>query len=157
IVTLQRGTLEVENGVRISNYVLMTGGSYSRIMSGDITDAVDSNSGFGGPSTTATILAGSLSGNSTLLTKSSATSGAFNDQVRLSDVYSFTGTGTAPFVLQLTVGFVQSGNVLGWVDGTNFWKNAVTGNTGNNATAAEQGFAGSFGEFESLYGYDLSS
>ena len=33
--------------------------------------------------------------------------------------------------------------------GSNLWGNAVEGNTGNNATAAQQGFSGSFASFQS--------
>ncbi len=38
---------------------------------------------------------------------------------------------------------VEAGSYLGWLDtATNLWVNAVEGNTGNNATAAQQGYAG---------------
>jgi hypothetical protein len=37
------------------------------------------------------------------------------------------------------------------------WLNAVDGNTGNNATAIQQGYLGSFASFQTTYGSSLSS
>ncbi len=154
-VEIDGGTLEVESGVKISNSVTMTGGGvYSRIMSGDITDAADSTY-LGNYTTVTTLLAGSLSGSSTLLTKYSTTSAALNDSSRSSDVYSFTGTGTDPFVLQLGTHSLQNGYVLATLDGE-YWTNAVNDNFGNDATADQQNFLGSFANFQSLYGTNLA-
>lgn len=40
-----------------------------------------------------------------------------------------------------------------WYDAdSGTWVNAVDGNSGNNATAAEQGYQGSFDDFQNVYG-----
>ncbi len=94
----------------------------------------------------------------TLATSFATTSAATNDAIRLSDVYSFSGTGADIFVLELSMTSVATGSYLAWLDtATNQWVNAVEGNTGNNATAAQQGFAGSFAAFQSIYGTQLDS
>ena len=54
---------------------------------------------------------------------------------------------------------------LGWLNpdilgnGSNIaqWENAMFGNTGNNASALQQNYQGSFAQFQSLYGINLSS
>ncbi len=116
-----------------------------------------SNLGYGRP-TTASVQAGTASAAVTLATSFATTSAATNDAIRLSDVYSFTGTGADIFVLELSMTSVEAGSYLAWLDtATNQWVNAVEGNTGNNATAAQQGFAGSFAAFQSIYGTQLDS
>ncbi len=53
---------------------------------------------------------------------------------------------------------VEAGSYLAWLNTeAHQWVNAVQGNTGNNATAAQQGYAGSFAAFQSIYGTQLAS
>lgn len=67
---------------------------------------------------------------------------------------------TDPFVLQMTFNpadIPAGGAYLGWLNpsgpgGQPVWQNAVLGNFGNNATAQEQGFVGSFADFQSTIG-----
>ncbi len=75
---------------------------------------------------------------------------------RLSDVYSFSGTGADIFVLELSMSSVEAGSYLAWLDtATNQWVNAVEGNTGNKATAAQQGSRDRSRRSQSIYGTDL--
>ena len=48
-------------------------------------------------------------------------------------MYSFQGTGTDIFTLQLSFTATSPDSYLGWLSGDQ-WVNAVDGNTGNNAT-----------------------
>lgn len=108
--------------------------------------------------TTAKILAGTNSQGSTvtLTMKFSDTSAAVNDGMRVSDVFSLSGTATNIFVLQLNITGIASDNFIGWLDGGT-WVNAVNGNTGNNAILAQQGYLGSFSAFQTTYGSTLSN
>jgi hypothetical protein len=87
---------------------------------------------------------------STLVTSFSTTSAATNDSLRESDVYSFVGTGTATFVLELS-SVSLTGGEIGWLSNGE-WVNAIDGNIGNTATAAMQGFDGSYSEFLVAFG-----
>jgi hypothetical protein len=94
----------------------------------------------------------------------------------ISDVIQLTGMAshtvdpsqTDPFALQMTYSPSLLGNeavesadgsiYLGWLNpsgggaGVPLWQNAVAGNTGNNATPAEQNFQGSFAAFQTAVG-----
>lgn len=163
------GQVSVDGGVflveasagGVANTVKLSGGGYNRAFSGtgDLAHAVDASSNFsGGRDTSAAILAGTLSGASMLQTRFATTSSALNDSIRLSDVYSFQGTGTDVFALQLSIADAGPNTYLAWLDtNSNLWVNAVDGNTGNNASLAQQNYAGSFAAFQAAYGTDLSA
>jgi hypothetical protein len=167
-VRVQGGTLDVEDAKAFSNDVVLAGGTYRRTITGSLTGKVNATSDLaGGTDTAARILAGNLASTSTLVTSFSATSSATNDFDRKSDVYSFAGTGTNTFVLELSSASLTEGTI-GWLD-NNEWIFAINGNTGNTATAAMQDFAGSYAEFLvafsgftlsqtiGAYGYDLET
>ncbi len=161
-VTVDGGTFVVEASAGgVDNTVVLAGGGYNRVFSGsgNLAHAVDASSHFsGGRDTSASILAGTLTSASMLQTRFATTSSALNDSIRLSDVYTFQGTGTDIFTLQLSI--VDSGpnTYLAWLNtSSNTWVNAVDGNTGNNASLAQQNYAGSFAAFQAAYGTDLSA
>ncbi|TSA36589.1 MAG: PEP-CTERM sorting domain-containing protein [Verrucomicrobiaceae bacterium] len=112
----------------------------------------------GDADTTAKILAGTNSQGSTatLTMKFSDTSAATNDAIRTSDVFSLSGTSTNAFVLQLSYTGLAAGSFLGW-DNAGTWVNAVSGNTGNNASLAQQGYLGSFSAFQTTYGSTIAN
>ena len=95
-------------------------------------------SSLGGTPTTAKILAGTNNGTMTTLAMSFAITPAVatNDGIRLSDVFSLSGVTnvggnqTNLFVLQLNASTVTSTSILGWLNSSNTWVNAVSGNTG---------------------------
>lgn len=157
--TIDAGTLHLEEGATLAGEIILAGGAFSRDLAAgaSLAGTVDSTSDLGGRDTTASILAGTTSTGTLLLTSFSSTSSATNDSFRQSDVYVFAGTGTDLFVLQLETTSVDADSILGWLATGDTWTNAVAGNTGNNATAAMQGFEGSFASFETIYGNDLSS
>jgi len=148
-VRIEGGVFSVESGVQITNAIMLSGGGYQRAISGNLTSAVNATSLLGGVDTTAQILGGS-SGSTTLITSFSDASDALNDGIRRSDVYSFQGTGTSVFVLELSFASLEPGTFLAWLNGENQWVNAVEGNLSgtNNAGAAQRGFAGSFSLFQ---------
>jgi len=158
-VRIEGGVFSVESGVQITNAIMLSGGGYQRAVSGNLTSAVNATSLLGGVDTTAQILGGS-SGSTTLITSFSDASDALNDGIRRSDVYSFQGTGTSVFVLELSFVSPKPDAFLAWLNGENQWVNAVEGNLSgtNNASAAQRGFAGGFslfqnGDGESFAGY----
>lgn len=168
-VRVQGGALNVQNGVTFSNSVVLAGGTYSRTLTGSLAGKVNAMSDLtGGNDTTASILAGSLAAQSTLVTSFASTSAATNDNLRQSDVYSFFGTGTNTFVLQLSSATAGDDGIVVWLDNGE-WVNAINGNTGNTATQAMQGFNGSYSEFLAAfssstlaqtlgaYGYDVDT
>lgn len=114
-----------------------------------------------GLGSTASFLGGTASGTQTLSITFSATSTAANNNDRASDVADITAPGL--FVLQLdydkvlaqAFGGGESSAFLAWRSGTSFIL-ATLGNTGNNAIAAQLGYAGSFTAFQGTYGTDLT-
>ncbi len=111
----------------------------------------------GGIDTAASILAGTAGSSRTLTTSFSTIAVATNDGGRLSDVFSLAGTSTDLFVLQLDLSSaLESFAYLAWLNGGS-WVNAVNGNTGNNASLAQQGYQGSFSAFQIAYGSTLSN
>jgi len=162
-------TLQIDSAVTIANNITFSNtnaaSSVNRLVANTAAYTVGtsgslmSNFSGGKPDTSASILAGTNSQGSTatLIMKFSDTSSASNDGIRKSDVFSLSGTSTNTFVLQLNVTGVAAGNFLAWVNGSGSWANAVTGNTGNNASGAQQGYAGSFSTFQGTYGSTLSA
>jgi fibronectin-binding autotransporter adhesin len=110
----------------------------------------------GGADTVATVLAGSAAGTRLLTTSFSLTTTALNESERRSDAFSLTGTTDDVIVLQLQVGTPTPGTFLGTIDGNGLWINAVAENSVNNATLAQQGFEGSFADFQAQNGTTLS-
>lgn len=155
-VVVEGGVFFVDEGVAVGNAIALSGGSYHRALSGSLAHAVNATSDLGAVNTTAQILRG-MSGPTTLVTSFSADSGAFNDEIRFSDVYSLHGTGSNLFVLELSIVSTEQNALLGWLNAQNQWVNAVEGNAGNNASAGQQGFAGSFASFQAIYQTDLSA
>lgn len=161
-VTLSGGTLEVDvnSGAGAVNKTMVFTGSDATYQlhraNGTGYSAYSASSNIaGGTQTAVSFLAGTANGATTLTTSFDITSAAINDAIRLSDVFSLTGTGSDLFVLQLKIDSLTADEFIGWLDGDS-WVNAVTGNSGNNATEIQQGFAGSFASFQGIYGSGLS-
>jgi autotransporter-associated beta strand protein len=142
------GTLRVNTGASagVANAVSLRSASASYILdraTGQGFNAYSASSSLGGSNVTASLLAGTASAARTITTSMAATSLATNDNIRVSDVFNLQGTGTDIFVLQLQIADVVSGEYLGWLNGSNTWVNAVTGNSSTGANAVTN-FAGSF-------------
>jgi len=156
-------TLTISSGVTLNagNQIHLAGGSLNKTLGAgsNLAGAINSTSQLSGssPDTSASLLAGLTSGSTTLQSSFSNTSTASNDSARLSNVYTFTGTGTDIFALQLSMTSVAAGSMLGWLNSGGQWVNSVFGNTGNNASVAQQGYAGSFASFQGVYGTTLSN
>ena len=164
-------TLQINSGVTIANNITVSdanatitrqvaaSGSYSVGTGGTLASSL------GGTNTAASILAGTNSSGSldTITLSFQNTSGANNDTIRKSDVFILSGVHnlggnqTDLFVLELNASTVALGNFIGWINGSNSWVNAVSGNTGNNATVPQQGYAGAFSSFQTTYGSTLSN
>ena len=164
-------TLQINSGVTIANNITVSdanatitrqvaaSGNYSVGTGGTLASSL------GGTNTAASILAGTNSSGSldTITLSFQNTSGANNDTIRTSDVFILSGVHnlggnqTDLFVLELNASTVAPGNFIGWINGSNSWVNAVSGNTGNNATVPQQGYAGAFSSFQTTYGSTLSN
>ncbi len=160
IVVNTSGILHINQGFVPSNTVTMAGGSYERDFNNGDAYHFNAISNLSGTNTTGTVLAGTraAAGATTLVTSFALNPAASvsNDASRVSDVLSFTGTSNDVFVLQLAVTSLPANSILGW-NNSGTWANAVTGDTGNNAIAAQQGYVGSFSSFQGTYGTTLSS
>ena len=162
-------TLQINSGVTIANNITCSntnaGSSVNRQVANAAAYTVGTSgsltSAFAGgqADTTASILAGTNAQGSpaTLAMSFTDTSAASNDALRKSDVFTLSGTATDLFVLQLNVTGLDSASYLGWLNGSTTWANAVSGNTGNNASAAQQGYLGSFSAFQVANGATLSN
>ena len=164
-------TLQINSGVTIANNITVSdanatitrqvaaSGNYSVGTGGTLASSL------GGTNTAASILAGTNSSGSldTITLSFQNTSGANNDTIRTSDVFILSGVHnlggnqTDLFVLELNASTVAPGNFIGWINSSNSWVNAVSGNTGNNATVPQQGYAGAFSSFQTTYGSTLSN
>ena len=140
-VTISAGTLLIQTGNTITNSVVLNGGSLAQAVGAgtSMANVIHTRSGFAGDETAAQLLDGTFSSAATLESSFAASSGAGNDILRLSSVFSLSGvpildagTGqTDTFVLQLQIATVKADSILGWLDpGTNQWINAVAGNIG---------------------------
>jgi autotransporter-associated beta strand protein len=135
-VMVTAGTLVVQGGQAISNAVTLSGGSYNVQMNlgGSFAGIANARSDFNnGRATAASLLDGTSSAAITLDTTFSPNSGAANDGLRQSDVYSLGGIGNNDvFTLELSITNVTADSILGWLDPTNnTWENAVDGSTGD--------------------------
>ncbi len=165
-VTINGGTLLIQKGVAVANEIHLAGGSLFRQLAANtsLAGVVNSTSDLGGRNTTAQILEGTLTTESTLTTSFSASSTALNDEIRMSDVYHLAGTGTDIFVLQLSMTDVTADSFLGWLNTNaasatyNQWVNAVEGNTGDSTAMAFQRAYNSATDFHlGYYGVDLAT
>ncbi len=158
-VVVNGGVYLIQTGVTSTNSVTVASGTFAQSFAAasSLANAVNATSNVsGGVDTNAQVLAGTTAAATTLQTSFSATSTATNDQYRRSDVYSFHGTGTDIFTLQLSFTSTAPDSYLGWLNGNSQWVNAIDGNTGNNASLAQQGYNGTFADFQLAYGTDLS-
>lgn len=170
-VNLDGGALHVDvagGSGAISNAVTFSSVSSSYVLeraaSSSFSAYAASSDLSGGIDTTASFLGGTASTARTLSTSFATTAPATNDGLRQSDVFKLDGTGTDIFVLQLQVGSLEAGNFLGWLDGSNSWVNAVTGNssTGGSAVSNFNGSFASSGAFATAnylgsWGYDTAT
>ncbi len=79
--------------------------------------------------------------------------------MRLSDVYSFSGTGSDIFVLELSMTSVEAGSYLAWLytdGGTHNWGERGARQYRQQRHGGAAGYAGSFAAFQSIYGTQLS-
>ncbi|MBU6308327.1 MAG: DNRLRE domain-containing protein [Planctomycetes bacterium] len=161
------GFLTVATTLDLGGFAVTTepGGSVSVASGGSLPLAAGSSlAGFRSASaaTSASILSGSVAagGGTVSMTWLPTQSGLFSDVLELT-----SATGTTPFVLSMTYASgLDAGTAatlaLGWnaSSGTAAnWVNATLGNTGNNAIPAQQGYLGSFTDFQTQYGGDLSA
>gem|GEM_PF-1075456 len=157
-VQVNGGTLSVSSGI-VANQVLVAGGNYDvAVASGaSLSGVANASSDFAhGIDTAASLLAGASAADITLETTFQTSSGALNDAIRKSDIYSLDGTGNVPFVLQLSVGQLSGDSFLASFDSAaNEWINAVVANTGNTASGSQLGYDGSFASFQTTYGTNL--
>ncbi len=166
-VTINSGTLLIQKGVTVANKMQLAGGSLVRQLAANasLAHAIDASSGSDGTGTKAAILEGALTGlasDTTTLESSfsdTPTTLVTNDEIRMSDVYRFSGTGTDIFVLQLSLTSVTAESILGWLDtNTNQWVNAVTGNTDGAMFFAGNGAYDSITDFHlGYYGVDTTT
>lgn len=161
-VRVNGGALSVSQGFRISNTVILSGGTYIQNVaaSTNLAGLLTSTSSFVGnnPDTTMTLLAGTTSQATGL---SASFSAGLEDEVA-SDILTFhglpdLGSGrTDIFVLQLSMTSIEDGSYLGWLN-SGEWVNAIDGNFSNNALAAQQDYQGTFAQFQTTYGNTLAN
>jgi len=161
-----QATLRFNSGVTVGNNITFsstnaTSSIETEVASGaafrtGTTGNLTSNFASATPNTTASILGGNATAVRTLSMSFSGTSAATNDGTRKSDVFSLSGSSTDRFVLQLSTTGLVGTDFVGWLNGST-WVNAVSGNTGNNASLAQQGYLGSFSAFQTTYGSTLSN
>jgi len=167
-VTVASGaTLRAESGVTLANTVKLQGGSvYQSVLAAgtSLRGAVNAGSDMGAVNTSARILDGSTTAGTTVSSSFSANSAALNDEIRMSDVYHFSGTGTDIFVLQLSMTNVTADSYLAWLNTNaesatfNQWVNAVEGNTGASTATFVLGAYNSATDFHlGYYGVDLAT
>lgn len=145
------------SSVSLDNQIELVNGNYIRQVEEGADLEVNLQSGDEGvANTTAGILAGTQSTASAVTTSFGLASDAGNDDLRISDVFSISGTGDSVFVLELAVDDLQPGAFLSWLDtDSGLWVNAIDGNIGNTDYSLEQ-FLGTYEEFSLLNGGGLA-
>ncbi len=122
-VTSANGLLlrQVNNG---SNFSVGTTGTLKSSFSGGTADVI------------AAIRAGTNASGAqqTLSMSFHSTATASNDNIRVSDVFSLSGTDSQTYVLQLSSTGISNTSYLGWLNGA-IWTNAVVGNTASGGLA----------------------
>lgn len=162
------GTLVVSTTLDLgagNSVTTQTGGVVSLTSGGSLPLAAGTSlEGFttASAATTASILAGTVAaGGGTMASAWLPTQvGLFADVLELT-----TPTGSTPFVLAISYSptldpLTASGLALGWnatAGGSPTWVNAVAGNLTSTASGAQVGYLGSFADFQTQYGSDLSS
>ena len=152
--------LSIQTGFTVTNQITLAGGTLAQGLADEAGFAgalvATSNFAGGNPNTTSALLAGTTSEAVTITASFSPTSAGSNSEILRSDVLSLEGMYenagvTDVFVLELSMTNVEPGSYLGWLNGSDVWVNAALGNTGNNALAEMQGYAGSFEDFQLEY------
>ncbi len=140
-IVLNDGTLtvDVDGGAgAVENAILFSGTSAAYVLeraAGSSFSAYEAASQItGGINTGAGLLAGTASQERTLSASFTTSSAASNDEDRMSNVFSLSGTGTDDFVMQLSVSGLAADAFLAWLNG-GLWVNAVMGNSGAGALA----------------------
>jgi len=147
------GTLSILSGVTLANPIsLSEGGTMQKaVAAGAALSAavhIDAASEEGITTFSAAIIAGTSSTTTNISTSIGGTSLATNDAIRSTEVLHLSGvsvidpgTGeTDMFVLQLSVPFLTTDSLLGWLDPeTNMWVNAVDGNFGDSISLFVEG------------------
>jgi len=163
VIQVEGGLLQIQNEAgeddavfSVTNRVRMTGGNYQRFVyegqDYSVIGTLESGAG-----SQMDWLAGVVKGDELLSFNISESSSALDDGLRLSSVFTFEGSGEALLTLAISDVRLGEGSYLAYLDAdTNRWRPVMEGNTGNNATAAQMGFVGSFDDFTALYGDDLS-
>ena len=167
VVVGNGGVLSVASTLDLGGFAVTNqpGGVVSVASGGSLPVAAGSSlAGFRSASaaTTASILSGSVAsgGGTVSMTWLPTQAGLYADVLELA-----TATGTTPFVLSMTYdpslpAGTASTLALGWnaSSGTTpVWLNATLGNTVTTASPPQQGYLGSFTDFQTLYGGDLST
>jgi len=167
VVVGSGGSLAVASTLDLGGFAVTTepGSVVSVASGGSLPLAAGSSlAGFRSASaaTTASILSGSVaaSGGTVSMTWLPTQSGLFADVLELS-----SATGTTPFVLSMTYSSgLDAGTAatlaLGWnaSSGTAAnWVNATLGNSVTTASQPQQGYLGSFTDFQTQYGSDLGA
>ena len=167
VVVGSGGSLAVASALDLGGFAVTTepGSVVSVASGGSLPLAAGSSlAGFRSASaaTTASILSGSVaaSGGTVSMTWLPTQSGLFADVLELS-----SATGTTPFVLSMTYSSgLDAGTAatlaLGWnaSSGTAAnWVNATLGNSVTTASQPQQGYLGSFTDFQTQYGGDLAA
>lgn len=157
------GVFLVKQGFSATNRITLNGGLYQHQIAanGDLAGSIVASTDLGlyGP-TSAAILAGTASSAATLSASFSASGdGVLSAVLHLNGVPVVSGQRTDIFVLEFSMSNIEPGSYLAWLNGEDEWVNAVLGNFGNNADADQQGFDGSFAEFQAVpgNGTDLST
>ncbi len=162
--------LKIDSSVTVDNDIALDDGSVTRsVLLGQAWDLGTSGSIYSdmesGVATSAQILSSqnaSAAGN--LSYAFSTSSIATNDELRVSDVFSASGTGSDIYVLQLKVANIEGLYELGWLNGEDLWVNAIDGNSqlggsaiSNIAGNFESSGASATSDYLGTWGYDSSS
>lgn len=150
-VLVTGGTLSDPDQI-ITRQVSLAGGEFTvgTFANGMYRNLATATSAFNdGRATMASLLDGTVGEASTLVTSFATTSTAWNDWMRQSDVYNFTGTGGDVIVLQLSLASLTDSAFLAWLDpGSGQWVNATDNNIRSNALIDQQDYQGSFLSFQ---------
>lgn len=164
---IRDGQLFIQQSFRPQNDITLSGGSLAQeFFYGDnIAGAIDATSDLaGGRDTHAIILESAYNDYAILETFYSATSGASNDDIRVSDVLHLSGlqlyseTATAPFILQLTIETPTPEAFLARLDENNEWALVGLPDLDETGQWTGRGYAGTFEQFrfdftDDLYNY----
>lgn len=164
---LNGGTASVAASVTLNHPVLFTGEAtlHAAFSSGSSFQGLSAQSNLGARDVRATLLHGNASADRTVAISFTEEAIASNDELRISDAFSLTGTGGDLFVLELQLSTSSGeGAFLAWLNDDGEWVNATLGNTATGSSAIN-GFNGSFadsgalasGEYLGSWGYDAAN